>query len=861
MSVPRPGSPDRQRLLPSTVEHSLHDLAIRFTGGAMVAFSATSWLALLSWRLRDASATGPAAKAAKNLLGSAGAGLSDMMVHTLGVAVVFALICPMIWGLELLASVRWIPGMRLKIVASIGAIAALTGTASGLPNVPGWPLLGGSGGMLGDLVHNLAASVVFRLGIDNPGTVTAAMLAAIGLFLLVKALGFGGGMLGALIGRKAKSVEPQEPVAAHVPAASKKPTSSPKAPAAESAVTSADEPATPPTAAPAATPKTPAAAPRPQPRRPLAPAVPSPREAPSYHDDDDDNVGRDGDFDDADDRESNAAARAFAERFAPGVNAGTTKDKPRIVPVLKAKLARARAEAAAYRKPSLNLLRHGTGTSGNADIDVETGAATLLEVLAAFGVKGEIREARPGPVVTRYELEPVRGTKIARVIGLADDFARELGANAVRVSVTPGRTTIGIEVPNALRETVVLRDILESDTFTAGQMQLPMALGKGIAGEPVVLDLARMPHLLVAGTTGSGKSVGLNAMILSLLYRLEPSELRLLLIDPKMLELSQYDRIPHLLNPVITDPTEAAQALEWAVTEMEERYRRMAQQSTRNIEGFNAKVRSAHSSGVGLTRTVQTGFDGATGRAIYERQHIDDAAMPYIVIVIDELADLMVTAGKRVEGLVQRLAQKARAAGIHLVMATQRPSVDVVTGTIKANLPMRISFRVASKIDSRTIINDVGAEQLLGHGDMLMTSGSGHHLRVHGAYVADEEIERVTQALREQGEPDYVDLSARPGASSGRRGGAGSNDSRLATEARNANQQAEEMYAAAVAVVAGDRKVSAGHLQRRLGIPEATGTELIERMEQEGLVGAANLFGRRAIHMKAPAPPRARSAA
>jgi S-DNA-T family DNA segregation ATPase FtsK/SpoIIIE len=710
--------------------------------------------------------------------------------------------------------------MRLKVVAGIGAVLAFAGVASGLPHVPGWPLLGGAGGTMGDLVHNLASSGMGRFGFGRDSIAPLLILAFCGSWLMATALGLS--IVSAARSRFGRNVGPARPEQSvegtqAAPFVDTLSTFAPGAPA-----------ATEPSAGPAPGPAPARAAPRPTAAAPMT-------------------VEPDLAADDPD-----ASARSFAERFAPAPKATRSSAGSRPIPLMTSTITKVCDRAAAYRKPSLNLLRRGSTDKRRSTQDIETGAATLLEVMAAFGVKGEIREARPGPVVTRYEFEPVRGTKIARIIALADDFARELGATAVRVSTTPGRTTIGIEVPNEVRETVVLRDVLESDTFNSQPMQLPLALGKGIAGEPIAFDLARMPHLLVAGTTGSGKSVGLNAMILSLLYRLEPTELRLLLIDPKMLELAQYDRIPHLLTPVITDPTEATQALEWAVSEMEERYRRMAQQGTRNIESFNAKVRTAKATGLGLTRTVQTGFDPATGRAIYERQQLDDEPMPYIVVVIDELADLMVTAGKRVEGSIQRLAQKARASGIHLVMATQRPSVDVVTGTIKANFPVRISFRVASRIDSRTIINEPGAEQLLGHGDMLMTSGSGHHLRVHGAFVSDEEIERVAEALRAEGEPAYVELLARPETAPQRSRTKVTTvaDARAAAEA----EAREHLYAAAVALVAGDRKVSPGHLHRRLSIPEDLAAALIERMEHEGLVGPINMFGRRAIHMKVPPP-------
>jgi S-DNA-T family DNA segregation ATPase FtsK/SpoIIIE len=826
MSVQRPGS-EGQRLLSPAVEHSVNELAIRLCGGALVAFAASAWLALISWQLRDGG------RAARNLLGNFGAGLSDMLVTTVGIAAIFVVICPMIWGMELLAGMRWIERFRLKIVAAVVGALCLAGFTSGLPALPGWPLPGGVGGMLGDLVHNIASTALARLELIRGNTPTTLFLLLCGSFLILFALGMRLEHLLALHRIRAQPAPAPAAVATTAPAPAPAAAEPPRTPA-----RSAVEPALEPMFGPALE--------LPPAPRSLAHQHRAAGPRSSHHET---GIPDQYDFD----SEHDASARAFAERFAPGVATGKPTARPRGLGPLQAPLGRTRNESRAWRKPSLNLLRRGPGPQQHAHADITTGATQLVEVLSSFGVKGEIREVRPGPVVTRYELEPVRGTKLARVIGLADDFARELGATSVRVSTTPGRSTIGIEIPNDIRKTVVLRDILETDTFTAPHMQLPLALGKGIAGEPVVLDLARMPHLLVAGTTGSGKSVGLNAMILSLVYRLDPSELRLLLIDPKMLEMSQYDRIPHLLSPVITDPAEAAQALEWAVSEMEERYRRMAQQSTRNIETFNAKVRTALTTGSALTRTVHTGFDTATGRAIYERQQLDDKPMPYIVIVIDELADLMIMAGKKIEGSVQRLAQKARAAGIHLVMATQRPSVDVVTGTIKANFPVRISFRVASRIDSRTILNEPGAELLLGHGDMLLTSGSSNHLRIHGAYVADDEIERVTEALREQGEPAYVELLARPPAAPKAATAPVRRDPAPLTPPVAPTAPADEHYATAVAIVSTDRKVSPGHLHRRMGIAEPVAAGLIARMEADGFVGPVNMLGRREIRIPAPA--------
>jgi S-DNA-T family DNA segregation ATPase FtsK/SpoIIIE len=859
MSVQRPDA-DRQRLLPATVEHSLNDLAIRVCGGALVAFAAVSCLSLLSWQ--QSAGSGPSARAARNLLGSFGAGLSDMMVNTLGIAVVFALICPMVWGLELLASVRWISRFKPKVLAATAAVLLLAGVASGLPPVPGWPLLGGSGGMLGDLVHNLIVSAAQRAGLEKGSNLALFVAALVGLATLARSLGMSGGVLKLLArnGRKPRAPRPRaqppvEPVAPAADAASRPEPEGEKMRVRVKARSSGagSTPAAPsmagPEAAPAWAGSTDDDTDVPAPaflRKSLAAAQPSPPAAPSgTHD-----RPR---AEDRDDSAADASARAFAERFAPGIAAGRPKERKRLSTTLASTIARAIPEAS-FHKPSLNLLRRGTTASAGGH-DLEGGAAALVAVLAEFGVRGEIRSAHPGPVVTTYELTPARGTQPSRVIGLADDFARELGVGAVRVMLSQGGTTLAIEVPNPRRETIALRDILESDTYTSHPLTLPLALGRGAAGEPIVLDLARMPHLLIAGASGSGKTVGLDAMLLSMLYRLDPTELKLLLIAPRSLELAHYDRIPHLLAPVIGDVSEAVRALEWAVAEMEERYRRLAQQTTPNIETFNNKVRAARASGVPMTRTVQTGFDGASGSAIYERQQLDDAPMPYIVIVIDELADMMVSAGRRVEGLVQRLSQKARATGIHLVMATARPTADVVTGPIRSALPVRICYRLASRTESRTLLGETGAEQLLGLGDMLLSSGAGagRHLRVHGANVGADEVQRVAEALRAQGEPEYAALLVATDAPSGPAIPANS----IGTGESLAQ---DEIYAAAVAVVAGDRKVSPGHLHRRLGIAEEKAARLIERMEQEGLVGPLNLLGRRSILMRPPTTS-ARSAA
>ena len=494
-----------------------------------------------------------------------------------------------------------------------------------------------------------------------------------------------------------------------------------------------------------------------------------------------------------------------------------------------------------YEAPPLKLLQPQPRSSKRTAISDEVlqeNARELEGVLQDFGVKGEITNVRPGPVVTLYELEPAPGTKSSRVIGLADDIARSMSAVAARVAVVPGRNAIGIELPNDRREIVMLRELLESPDFQETDARLALALGKNIGGESVTVDLSRMPHLLIAGTTGSGKSVGINTMILSLLYRLSPDQCKFIMIDPKMLELSVYDGIPHLLAPVVTDPKKAVVALKWTVREMEERYKRMSKLGVRDIKGYNSRILQAEAKGEVLTRTVQTGFDRATGRAIYEQEEMDYDAMPFIVVIVDEMADLMMVAGKDIEAAVQRLAQMARAAGIHLITATQRPSVDVITGTIKANFPTRVSFQVTSKIDSRTILGEQGAEQLLGQGDMLYMAGGGRIMRVHGPFVADEEVEKVVRHLKKQGVPDYLEAVTEEESDDGDEDGG---------EGEAYGEFGDELYDQAVAVVLKDRKVSTSYVQRRLGIGYNRAATLIERMEKEGLIGAANHAGKREI--------------
>ncbi|MGC9369098.1 MAG: DNA translocase FtsK [Paracoccaceae bacterium] len=499
--------------------------------------------------------------------------------------------------------------------------------------------------------------------------------------------------------------------------------------------------------------------------------------------------------------------------------------------------------AAEYEHPPLSLLTNPVSVERHhlSDEALEENARMLENVLDDYGVKGEIVSVRPGPVVTMYELEPAPGLKASRVIGLADDIARSMSALSARVSTVPGRSVIGIELPNANREKVVLREILADRSFGDTNMRLPLALGKDIGGGPVVANLAKMPHLLIAGTTGSGKSVAINTMILSLLYKLTPEECRLIMIDPKMLELSVYDGIPHLLSPVVTDPKKAVVALKWVVGEMEERYRKMSKMGVRNIEGYNGRVRDALAKGEMFSRTVQTGFDEETGDPIFETEEFQPKALPYIVVIVDEMADLMMVAGKEIEACIQRLAQMARASGIHLIMATQRPSVDVITGTIKANFPTRISFQVTSKVDSRTILGEQGAEQLLGMGDMLYMAGGARITRVHGPFVSDEEVEEIVNYLKAYGPPDYVG-----GVVDGPDEEKESDIDLVLGLGGNTNSE-DALYDQAVAIVLKDRKCSTSYIQRKLAIGYNKAARLVEQMEEEGVVSASNHVGKREI--------------
>jgi S-DNA-T family DNA segregation ATPase FtsK/SpoIIIE len=552
-------------------------------------------------------------------------------------------------------------------------------------------------------------------------------------------------------------------------------------------------------------------------------------------DEDEDADEEEAEYEEEEEEERPAAALA---RRKPVITARAEKAKPAAREEKQKKLA-LKASDEEWQLPPLDFLGDPPA-GGQVRLDesaLQKNAEMLQATLGDFGVQGDILKVSPGPIVTLYEMEPAPGTKTSRVVGLADDIARSMSAVSARIAAVPGKNAIGIELPNAKRETVYLKELLASAEYAKNPSRLPLVLGKNISGDPIIADLARMPHLLVAGTTGSGKSVAVNTMILSLLYKLSPAQCRFIMIDPKMLELSVYDDIPHLLTPVVTEPHRAVTALKWAVSEMEDRYRAMSKLGVRNIDGFNDRIRSARDAGEVLLHKVQTGFDADTGKPVYEEQPIPLVDLPYIVVIVDEFADLMLVAGKEVENAIQRLAQMARAAGIHLIMATQRPSVDVITGVIKANFPTRISFQVTSKIDSRTILGDGGAEQLLGQGDMLYMASGGRIGRVHGPFCSDAEVEKVVNHLKAQEQPSYVD-----GVTDGDEGGGD-----FGGGYGGGGGEADALYDQAVAIVLRERKVSTSFIQRHLQIGYNRAARIVERMEKEGLVSAANHVGKREI--------------
>ncbi len=840
----------QQRLLPASLEDRLFGFFGRIAGCALIALVVAGWLALLTWSVTDPSLSHATSGITQNLLGPIGAVLSDLCLQTLGLSSAFAMLSPMFWGLELVLRQR-VNDYRTKLLLFPIAVLLIAGALAALPTSASWPLHHGFGGILGDVLYSLANNLLSTLNADRASAVAGLMFFATGFAAQARCLGHDIKDLIDIVRPEQRSAwqraeqQGSRGLFAGILQRWRRKTEGEPDPGFRPSVGDGywgGEVEQPPRPAKRSGHEVDPAPQRLEPKFSTGALGDIRQQAPEMAMDGM-AIGGMARSESTFDAKTDVESRAIAERFAPRLveehqlqAATVSKKASRFLGGLT------RRAVQAYRKPSLNALRRPTASKPTLELaqTVLRGSAGLLEdVLADFGIKGAIKDIRPGPVVTLFELEPARGTKSARVIGLADDIARSMSAAAARVAIVPGRNVIGIELPNVRRETVLLREILESDVFHTASAALPLALGKGIGGEAIVTDLARMPHLLVAGTTGSGKSVGINAFILSLLYKVTPEECRFLMIDPKMLELSVYNGIPHLLCPVVTEPQKAVAALNWAVAEMEERYKRMSKLSVRNIDVYNNRVRNALKRGEALARTVHTGFDQATGQATYEREDMALETMPYIVIVVDEFADLMIVAGKEIEAAVQRLAQMARAAGIHLIMATQRPSVDIITGTIKANFPTRISFKVASRIDSRTILNEQGAEQLLGQGDMLFSSGSGQVVRVHGAFVADEEVEAIARYLRDQGEPRYVE-----GITDGVFAGEVALTRRASGNGGDAN---EDIYDKAVATVLRDRKASISYLQRRLTIGYNRAASLMERMEQDGIVGPANSVGKREI--------------
>jgi S-DNA-T family DNA segregation ATPase FtsK/SpoIIIE len=765
-------------------------VAMRGAGALLFVAAGAALIALLTYDSHDPSLNNATGGETSNLLGGLGAMAADILLQAFGIAALLALAPPLVWGVRALRGKHLSHTMWRAFAWPLGAVL----TASGLGVLPAFlSLPAGSGGLIGIAVAALSSHVAQVYGQGWIAIAMPLLLLLAGLPLSFLATGL--------------RLAPMLRGAANVPAAFVWAGSLlrlPKFAFRKSAAQDYDE------------------------------------------DDYEPELDADGE-DDAyalDIAPEPIAAARLAERRESRVK----REEAR-----RAAIAPKRARQPAldlvsgeYQLPALSLLAEPIivhDTTALSDEALEENARMLEAVLADFGVKGRIMAVRPGPVVTLYEFEPAAGVKSSRVISLSDDVARSMSAVAARIAVIPGRNVIGIELPNHTRETVYLREQLASVEYDKARAPLTLALGKTIGGEPVMADLAKMPHLLVAGTTGSGKSVGLNTMILSLLYRMPPSQCRMIMIDPKMLELSVYDGIPHLLSPVVTDPRKAVVALKWAVREMEERYRKMSKLGVRGVEAFNERIKKAKDKGEQLKRTVQTGFDRETGKPIYEDEVLDLEFMPFIVVVVDEVADLMMISGKEIEGAVQRLAQMARAAGIHLIAATQRPSVDVITGTIKANFPTRISFQVTSKIDSRTILGEQGAEQLLGMGDMLYMMAGGRIRRIHGPFVTDHEVEDVVRFLKTQGSPEYLDAvteepdeeSDDPYALMGGAGGGGNSGS------------GDDLYDKALALVARERKATTSYIQRRLQIGYNRAASLIERMEQDGVVSRPNHKGLREV--------------
>ncbi|MFK4812256.1 DNA translocase FtsK 4TM domain-containing protein [Devosia sp. ZW T5_3] len=893
-SLPQRGTRSGAKAMPAPPPALSIRIPMRLVGFVLLGLVAICLAALASWSVDDPSFSYATSKPAANWLGFPGSAIADILFQTLGLAALVLMVPPALWGWAMVR--RRVPThMGLRLIGWVGATILATGVFSFVAMPETWPLPTGLGGLVGTGFMTLATMITGA----QPQAVTSALFAiiisapALALFWI----GMGLGSTVSTAPRKAQAAAAGRKSSAAPVEADDEPETNPivdialgamvhmgyslrtafrRARASHAEKRAADAaPWRDDDLEPSLDGRAPVVAPRGEPsfdgpqRRIHSPSTPqvepgfaapgdvSPRinARPSY---DDTEV----DYPDEPDEDSIPFVpdaplppsvvnhrQQGDSRFHPADPTKPRVTAPAPRPVPGNRMAREAQssfldEPGGFELPPLSLLaepRHKGPSPEHAPERLEEMARQLEGVLEDFGVKGDIINVRPGPVVTLFELEPAPGIKSSRVISLADDIARSMSAISARVAVVPGRNAIGIELPNQNRETVYFREMLASSDFEKMKGKLPICLGKTIGGEPVIADLARMPHLLIAGTTGSGKSVGINTFILSLLYQMTPEQCRMIMIDPKMLELSIYDGIPHLLTPVVTDPQKAVVALKWAVREMEDRYRKMSKIGVRNIDGFNQRVSEAAAEGKVITRTVQTGFDRETGEAIFESEEFNLEVLPYIVVIVDEMADLMMVAGKDIEGAIQRLAQMARAAGIHIITATQRPSVDVITGTIKANFPTRISFMVTSKIDSRTILGEQGAEQLLGNGDMLYMASGGRTKRLHGPFVSDAEVEAVVAHLKSQGTPDYLDSITADDEEGGEFGGDsdGGGDDYAGS--------GDELYDKAVHIVLSDKKASTSYIQRRLAIGYNKAATLIERMEREGVISQANHAGKREI--------------
>ena len=796
--------------LPASIREALARRLREFAGLSLIALSGVAAAALMTWSVQDPSLSHATSRAIRNIVGYPGAIGADLLMQILGLGAIMLILPVAVWGWRTLTH-RSFDREALRLGCWVLCTVISAGFASCWPHNGAWPLPTGLGGVVGDALVRAPAVVL-----GPPGFVYRLVLGMILFAAMCASFMFASGWGSRPREEELTPIEDDDQPFVeeaddrgsvslgwlfHAVMSAKARLGWLLTTAYRSLVASSQL-------------SRGSAFERQEPNL-------GDRAAPSLAPEPEEDFEEETEEEDDDEEEEAPVARAPRQKAAPREKRKSSSDK--------------------FELPSVSVLSAPKASDRQplSKAELEANSRALEGVLQDFGVRGEIAKANPGPVVTLYELEPAPGIKSSRVIGLADDIARSMSALSARVAVVAGRNAIGIELPNAHREKVYLRELLIAKESTDSVAKLPLCLGKTIGGDPVIIDLARTPHMLIAGTTGSGKSVAINTMILSLVYRLRPDQCRLIMVDPKMLELSVYDGIPHLLTPVVTDPKKAVVALKWAVREMEERYKKMSKLGVRNIDGYNARLVEARGKGEDLTRTVHTGFDKETGKAIYEEEKLDLNPLPYIVIIVDEMADLMMVAGKDIEGAVQRLAQMARAAGLHVILATQRPSVDVITGTIKANFPTRIAFQVTSKIDSRTILGEMGAEQLLGQGDMLYMAGGGRISRVHGPFASDEEVEKVVRHLKTQGAPEYLEAVTAEEPTD--------EDGAVFDSTGMGGDGGGDLFTQAVAIVKRDRKASTSYIQRRLQIGYNRAASLMERMELEGIVGQANHAGKREI--------------